>query len=67
MCFVSVEIVKFTHVIAPVLKRKEDGAGRMETFGTGVAIPFVILLPASRSQSSTALSCGRCDHGVVAT
>ncbi len=49
MCFVAVEVVKFAHDIAWVLKRKEVGARRRATFGTGFAIPFVVLPPASRS------------------
>ncbi len=38
--------------IARILKRKEIGARRRATFGTGVAIPFVAR--------------GGCDRGVVA-
>ncbi len=66
MCFVVIEVVKFAHAIARVLKRKEIGAGRRVTFGMGIAIPSIILLPASRSQASTMLSHGGCDYGVVA-
>jgi hypothetical protein len=43
VCFVAVEVVKFVHAIARVLKTK---AGRRPTFGTGVAIslPFFFSL-----------------------
>ncbi len=49
VCFIAVEIVNLAHTIAQVLKRKEVGAGRRATFGMGVAVPFVVLLPTSRS------------------
>ncbi len=55
MCFVAVEVVEFAHAVPRVLKGKEIGARRRATFGTDVAIPSVILLPASRSWASTAL------------
>jgi hypothetical protein len=45
---VSLEVVEFADAIAKVLKRKEIGAGRRATFGMGVAIPSVILLPANK-------------------
>jgi hypothetical protein len=41
----DVEVVELTHTIARVVKRIEVGAGRRVTFGTGVAAPFVTLLP----------------------
>jgi hypothetical protein len=37
--FVAVEVVEFAHAIAKALERKEIGAGRRVTFGTGIAIP----------------------------
>jgi hypothetical protein len=55
VCFVAVEVVEFAHAVPRVLKGKEIGARRRATFGTDVAIPSVILLPASRSWASTAL------------
>ncbi len=67
MRFIAVKVVKLAHAIAPVLKGKEVRARRRMTFGTGVAIPFVVLLPASRSRASTALSLSGCNNGVVAT
>ncbi len=63
MCFVAVKVVKLTHAIAQVLKREKIRAGRRTTFGTGVAVPFVILLPASRNWASAALGRGSCDWG----
>ncbi len=41
----GIVVVKLTHFIARVVKRKEVRAGRRATFGTGVAAPFVTLLP----------------------
>jgi hypothetical protein len=67
VCFVAVEIVEFEHAIARVLKRKEIEAGRRTTFGTDVAIPSVVLLPASGGRAATVLGHGGCDRGVVAT
>jgi hypothetical protein len=64
VCFVAVEVVKLALAIAWVLKIKEIGARKGATCGTGVAVPFVVLLPAGRSQAPTALSCG--GRGVVA-
>ncbi len=66
LCFVAVKVVKLAHAIARVLKGKEVRAGRRTTFGMGVAIPFVVLLPACRRRAPTALSCGGCNRGVVA-
>jgi hypothetical protein len=43
--------VIFTHAIVWVLKSEKIGAGGRTTFGTGVAIPFVVLPPASRMVS----------------
>ncbi len=65
MC-VAVEVVKLSHAIARVLKGEEVRAGRRTTFGTGIAVPIFVCLPASRSRASTALGCGGCDRGVVA-
>jgi hypothetical protein len=62
VCFVAVEVVELVQAIARVLKRKEIGAGRRVTFGTGIAIPSVVVLPGSRSLASTALCSGGCDH-----
>ncbi len=66
MCFGAVKVMKLTHAIARVLKREKIRAGRRMTFGTFVAIPFVILLPASRSWASAVLGHGGHDRGVVA-
>ncbi len=41
----GIVIVKLTHTIARVVKRVEVRAGRRATFGTGIAPPFVTLLP----------------------
>jgi hypothetical protein len=43
---VGIVVVKLTHTIARVVKRIEIWAGRRGTFGTGIAAPFVTLLPA---------------------
>ncbi len=66
MCPVGVTIVKFAHAIGRVLERVESGAGRWATFGTGVAVPFVIYLPAGGSGAPTSVSRGGRDRGVVA-
>ncbi len=69
MCFVPIEVVKFVkfaHAIARILKIKEFGAERMATFGMGIAILSVACLPTSKTGASTGLSCGSCDHEVVA-
>jgi hypothetical protein len=54
-----------THAIAWVLKREKIHAARRITFGTGVAVLFVILFPASRSWASAALSNCGLNRGVV--
>jgi hypothetical protein len=66
VCFVAVKVVKPTHAIARVLKREKIRARRRTTFGTGVAIPSVVLLLISRSWDSAVLSRGSCNRGVVA-
>ncbi len=66
MCFVAVKVVKLTHAIARILEREKIRAGRRTTFGTGVAVPSVVLLPASMSWTSAALCRGGRDCGVVA-
>ncbi len=66
MCLVAVKVVKLTHAIARVFKRKKIRARRGTTFGTGVAVPFVIPLLASRSWPSAALGHGGRGHGDVA-
>jgi hypothetical protein len=63
---VGVVIVKFTNAIARVLKRVKVRVERGVTYGAGVAALFVALLPIIRSRAPTALSCGGCDHRVVA-
>jgi hypothetical protein len=65
VCFVAVKVVKLTHAIAQVLKREKIRARMRTTFRTGVAVPFVILLPASWSWASATLSHGGCDRGVI--
>ncbi len=65
MGYVAIEVMAFEHAIAWVMKRKENGAGRRVTFGTGVAFPSVVLVPASRSRASTALGHGGFDRGVL--
>jgi hypothetical protein len=42
---VDLVVVKFTHTIARVVKLIEIKMGRRATFETGVAAPFVALLP----------------------
>jgi hypothetical protein len=66
VCFVAVKVMKLTHALFRVLKREKIGAGRRTTFGMGIAIPFVVLLPACRSRASAALSRGSRNRGVVA-
>ncbi len=62
MCFVAVKVVKLIHAITRILEREKIRAGGRTTFGTGVAIPSVVLPPASRSWASAALGCGRLEH-----
>jgi hypothetical protein len=50
-----------------ILEGEKVRAGRRTTFGTGFAIPSVIVLSASRSWASAALSRESRDHGVVGT
>jgi hypothetical protein len=57
VCLLAIKVVKLTNAIAWVLKREIIRAGRT-TFGTGISIPSVVLLPTSRSWASAALSCG---------
>ncbi len=66
MCFVAIKVVKLSHAIARILERDKIRAGGRTTFGTGFAVPSVILPPASRSWASTALGHGGLDRGVVA-
>ncbi len=54
----GVVVVKFKHTIARVLKRIEFRAGRRVTFRTGVAAPFVTLLPVGWSWAPTSLCRG---------
>ncbi len=44
MCSVGVIIVKLAHAIGRVLESMKSRAGRLATFGTGVAVPFVFPL-----------------------
>jgi hypothetical protein len=46
---IGVVIVKFTHVIARVLKLMKIWAGRRTTFGAAITTPFVAPLPAAGS------------------
>ncbi len=62
MCFVAIKVVKLIHAIAWILEREKIRAGGRTTFGTCVAIPSVILPPASRSWASAALGCGCLEH-----
>ncbi len=66
VCTIWVVIVKLAHAIGRVLKRVEIRAGRWETFGMGVAVPFVAPLPASGSRAPTSVTRGGCNHRVVA-
>ncbi len=63
----GVVVVKLTHAIARVVKRIEVWAGRRATFGTGVAAPFVTLLPNWGSWAPTSLCRGGWDRRVVAS
>ncbi len=66
MCFVVENIVKLTHNIVRVLKGIKIGTRRGMTSGTGIAVPVVVPLPATRGWTFAALSCGGCDRGAVA-
>ncbi len=55
-----------THANVWVLESEKIGAGGRTTFGTGSAIPFVVLPPTSRSWGSAALGRGSRNSGVVA-
>ncbi len=64
--FLTRHRVKFTNAIARVLKRVKVRVERGVTYGAGIAALFVASLPIIRSRAPTALSCGGCDHRVVA-
>ncbi len=64
---VAVKVVMPTDAIVWMLERKKIRARGRTTFGKGVAVPFVVLPPASRSWASAALDHSGCDFGVVAT
>ncbi len=66
MCSVGVIVVKLAHAIGRVLESVKSGAGRRTTFGTGVAVPFVVRLPASGSRAPTSVSRSGRNHWVVA-
>jgi hypothetical protein len=60
-CFVAVKVVIPTHAIVWVLESEKIRAGGRTTFGMGVADPFVVLPPTSRSWVSAALGHGGYD------
>jgi hypothetical protein len=62
----GVVVVKFTDVIARVLKGIEIWAGGGATFGVGVTTPFVASPPAVGSRAPTSLSRGGCDRRIGA-
>jgi hypothetical protein len=58
--------VILTHAFVWILVSEKIRARGRTTFGTGIAVPFVVLPPASRSWASAVPGRGSHDHGVLA-